>query len=292
MADVKRRVISRSAAAEAFARGEKWCPQCLRFRRLKAFSIRTRSPSGRESCCRKCKLKRSRRYLEERRGTVDLTIADRWHGFVDQSPRLGGHWLWTGCNHGPGRYGAIMYQGRNTPAHRVGFILYTGYPLEIGEKLRNQCGLGAKCVRPDHWDLPARANKPKLITKRGMAARARMDSRLVAEINAAVPKTLPVEVQEEMRQELCILALTGKQSNRRVKAPKVKIALRRAWDDAFPQHAGMSLDEPIGNDDLGDDFTLLDLYDNRDQSIWSDPASLADIAKRAQQQEAVLGEAS
>jgi hypothetical protein len=72
------------------------------------------------------------------------TVARFWSK-VDKS---GECWLWTGCTGGTSPYGVFRWDGKQTCAHRIAFIL-SGGSFNNGPLVLHTCD-NPLCCRPDH----------------------------------------------------------------------------------------------------------------------------------------------
>lgn len=260
-----------SERAAMLAKGKKWCAACLRWRSLRLFTTHNGTADGKRCYCMSCVQKKRLERIARVRGMVDETAQARWDALVDKSPQWNGCWRWIG-NTRRG-YGRFTYQSNHhASARNVGLELATGYVTTGNEQLRNSCG-NRWCVFPEHLTFPAHKNVPKLTSKRGKTLRRKRDTRILAGIEAALPANVPPEVRDEMRQELAVACFVRRAGQVGTITPtRVKRALAAAWaaqGDPF----GLSIDTPIGDDEL----TYRDVLP--DHSIFSDPCAIVEAAR-------------
>lgn len=62
-----------------------------------------------------------------------------------------GHWIWQKSTASEGRYGAVQYDGRVQPAHRVAWQMFRG-PIEDGIVVNHVCRK-TLCCNPVHLEL-------------------------------------------------------------------------------------------------------------------------------------------
>lgn len=92
-------------------------------------------------------------------------IEERFWKHVDKS---GDCWTWTGSVSGNG-YGAIRYNGKQTGAHRVAWILAYG-DIPNGMVVRHSCD-NPLCVRIDHLSLGTVVENSQDMVERNRASR-------------------------------------------------------------------------------------------------------------------------
>lgn len=72
-------------------------------------------------------------------------------------------WLWSGSTNG--RYGRIVVDGKNTPAHRVSWTLHNG-PVPDDRSVCHHCD-NPLCVRPDHLFLGTQSDNMRDCAAKG-----------------------------------------------------------------------------------------------------------------------------
>jgi hypothetical protein len=92
---------------------------------------------------------------------MKIPVEDRFHKFVEKDKN--GCWNWTGKTRKDG-YGTIVYNGKETRAHRVSLIL-KGYVLNRSIKVCHNCD-NPKCVNPDHLFLGTQKDNIKDMFKK------------------------------------------------------------------------------------------------------------------------------
>lgn len=114
------------------------CAGCQRF-------VTGRYSARATYCSREC-------YWRHHPGPKPSNAASRFWAKVNKDgpvvrPNLGACWIWTGARY-PSGYGASVYEGHQTHAHRVSWQMKNG-PLPDGMWVLHHCD-NRPCVRPDH----------------------------------------------------------------------------------------------------------------------------------------------
>ena len=93
----------------------------------------------------------------------------RFWDSVDRAPEHGGCWRWTGPrNQRQHGYGRIKWNGQDTLAHRISWMLEHG-PIPDGQIVRHRCPGGGNswCVNPAHLALGTQADNARDIIEDG-----------------------------------------------------------------------------------------------------------------------------
>lgn len=105
--------------------------------------------------------------------------------FWDRVDKTGECWLWTGAR-ARKDYGAVRFQGRQQPAHRVAWQLTFG-PIPGGLFVLHHCD-NPPCVRPDHLFLGTQADN--MADKVAKGRQARLGRRKLAPIDVVAIRWL------------------------------------------------------------------------------------------------------
>jgi hypothetical protein len=95
-------------------------------------------------------------------------LAPRFWGRVSKSE---GCWLWQGAISKTSPYGVCRYQGKQTTAHRVAFLLNGGVILD-GQEVCQTCD-NPRCMRPDHLFAGTHLENIRDCINKGRAARGK-----------------------------------------------------------------------------------------------------------------------